>query len=91
MKLDRDEGVMTHSKVVITSKDEEFDPVIIQNWKAEGFHVSYLPFTSSREDYVHSLQHLADSFELGEHFAIVGMLALVRIESNRSRHLTLLF
>lgn len=62
-------------KIVITAEKDDFDQLTIQNWKAEGFETSYLPFTSSREDYLHSLRHLADPLELGENFAIVGLLA----------------
>ena len=34
--------------------------------------MSYLPFTSSRNAFVKTLQHLADPLELGEKYAIVG-------------------
>lgn len=67
--------------VVITAEGDDFDEVTIQNWRAEGFQVSYLPFTGSRKDYVHSIQHLADPLELGENFAIVGLLACMRISA----------
>ena len=72
---------LARPKVVITAQDYEFDRATIQNWRAEGFEVSYLPFIGSREDYVHRLQHLADPLDLGEDFAIIGMRALVRSKS----------
>ena len=81
MSFSWNNSTVARPKVFITAEDNEFDQVTFQNWRAEGFEVSYLPFTGSREDYVHYLHHLA---ELGEDFAIIGMLALVRIKSNTS-------
>ena len=75
-------------KVVITAEDDEFDQATIQNWRAEGFEVSYWPYTRSRDDYV---QHLADLLKLGERFAIIGMLALVGIKSHTIIWLKLYF
>ena len=84
MSFSWNDSTVALPKVVITAQDNEFDQATIQNWRAEGFEVSYLPFTASREDYVHYLQHLADPLELGENFAIIGVLALVHIKSNTS-------
>ena len=78
-------------KVFITAKSNDFDQVTVQNWRAEGFEVSYLPFLGCPTDYIHSLQHLADSLELGDNFAIVGLLALMCTQSNCRRWLMLLF
>ena len=89
MNFSSNHSTVTRPKVIITAKDDEFDQVTIQNWRAEGFEVSYLPYTGSRGDYVRGLQHLADPLELGENFAIIGMLALVRIKSKMSRWLKL--
>lgn len=72
MRFSWSDGSAAHPKIVITAKDDDFDQVTIQNWRAEGFEVSYLPFTGLRNDYVHTLQHLADPLELGENFAIVA-------------------
>ena len=83
MRLSWNDSTVARPKVVITAEDDEFDQVTIQNWIAEGFEISYLPFTGSREDYIHHLQHLADPLELGETFAIIGMLAL---GTHQSRH-----
>lgn len=77
MRFSWSDGSAAHPKIVITAQDDDFDQVTIQNWRAEGFEVSYLPFTGLRNDYVHTLQHLADPLELGENFAIVGLLALL--------------
>lgn len=59
-------------RLVLTAEDSTFDPTTTQNWKDEGYQVSYLPFTSSRKEYVKALQHLADPLDLGEKYAIVG-------------------
>lgn len=84
MKFSWSDSSEIQPKVVITAEDHEFDRHIIQNWRAEGFEVSYLPFIGSRKDFVYSLQHLHDRLELGDDYAIVGLLALIAIESNRS-------
>lgn len=72
MRFSWSDSSVAQPKVVITAEDDSFDEVTIQNWRAEGFEIAYLPFTGSRADYVHALQHLADPLELGEHFAIVA-------------------
>ena len=59
-------------KLVITSQDNQFDPVTLHNWQAEGFSVTYLPFTGTRREYERQLHHLADPLELGENYAIIG-------------------
>lgn len=92
MRFSWSDSSVARPKIVITAEDadDDFDEVTVQNWRAEGFEVSYLPFTSSRKEYVRFLQHLADPLELGENFAIVGLLALMGIKSNRSYWLTFL-
>ena len=91
MKFSWNDNTVARPKVVITAKSDEFDQVTIQNWTAEGFEVSYLPYTDSRQDHVRYLQRLADSLELGEDFAIIGMRALVRIKSDTSHWLNASF
>lgn len=61
-------------RLVLTAESADFDSVTIQNWKDEGYSVSYLPFVDSRKEYIHKLQHLADPLELGQKYAIVGLL-----------------
>ncbi|KAL9024029.1 MAG: hypothetical protein Q9196_006813 [Gyalolechia fulgens] len=53
-------------RVVVTAEDPEFDNTTLQNWEAEGFLVSYLPFTVSRKAYIQQFQDLAETLELGE-------------------------
>lgn len=89
MRFSWSDSIVAQPKVVITAEDDDFDHATIQKWGAEGFEVSYLPFTGSQKDYVHSLQHLADPLELGDNFAIVGLLALIQIKSNWRRLLML--
>lgn len=59
-------------RVVVTAEDQEFDNTTLQNWIAEGFEVSYLPFTTNRKAYIEKFQDVAESLELGEKYAIVG-------------------
>lgn len=61
-------------RLVLTAEDPSFDSVTIQNWKDEGYDVTYLPFTGSHPDFERNLQHLADPLEMGEKYAIVGVL-----------------
>lgn len=69
-------------RVVVTAEDQEFDSTTLQNWEAEGFQVSYLPFTTSnRKIYIEQIQDVAESLELGEKYAIVG-----QGYSNRATH-----
>ena len=84
MRFSWNDSTVSRPKVVITAEGDGFDQVTIENWRAEGFEVSYLPLPGSRGDYVHYLQHVADSLELGQDFAIIGMLALECIKSNTS-------
>ena len=84
MKFSWSDSSVARPKVVIAAEDYEFDGKIIQNLRAEGFEVSYLPFVGSRKDYVHSLQQLPDRLELGDDYAIVGLLALMDTDSNGS-------
>ncbi len=63
---------MSTPRLVLTAEDESFDTITIQNWKDEGFQVTYLPFTGSRKQYERALHCLPDPLELGEKYAIVG-------------------
>lgn len=74
MKFSWNSANMAFPKLVLTAEDSDFDPNIVENWKAEGFDVSYVPFGDSRNDYVGALQRLADPLGLGEYYAIVGVL-----------------
>ena len=84
MRFPWSDSSVAQPRLVITAERDDFDQISLQNWRAEGFEVSYLPFTGSRKDYVYSLQHLADPLELGENFAIVGLLARIQTRFNAS-------
>ena len=60
-------------RLVVTSDTDDFDTIILQHFKEEGFQVAYLPYTGDKKDYKNKLQHLADPLELGDKYAIVGM------------------
>lgn len=38
-------------KIYITSEDDEFNPTIINEWRAEGFNVDYLPMGAGGNEY----------------------------------------
>jgi len=60
-------------KVYITADDDEFDQVIIQHLREEGFDARYLPYDpDNSKAYRDTLRHLADDLELGENYAIVS-------------------
>ena len=75
MRFSWSDNSVARPKLVITAEGDSFDQITFQKWRAEGFELAYLPFTHSLDDYLHSLQHLADPLEVGENFAIVGSLA----------------
>lgn len=62
--------VLTASAPTSTS----FSQSIIHNFQAEGYDVTYLPFTGDPKAFRSHLSHLADPLELGEKYAIVGQL-----------------
>ena len=65
---------MSRPRLVLTAEDESFDATTIQDWKDEGFQVTYLPFTGPRKQYERDLHCLPEPLELGEKYAIVGWL-----------------
>lgn len=66
--------------LVLTAESPDFDSVTIQNWKDEGYSVSYLPFVGSKKEYMQKLHHLADPLELGQKYAIVGLLLSLTLD-----------
>lgn len=80
MKLSWNKNEMTSPLVVLTAKDDDFDPATITQWKEEGFQVCYLPFRGSRKDYIREIDHLPDPLELGEEFAVVGRSHTVALD-----------
>ncbi|GAB7355432.1 hypothetical protein MBLNU459_g5942t1 [Dothideomycetes sp. NU459] len=56
----------------ITSDDPEFDAVILDHWKQEGFDATYFPYNGDNKAYKSHLQHLADDIELGESYALIA-------------------
>ena len=72
MKFSWNKDQMTFPLVVLTAKDDDFDPATITQWKEEGFQVSYLPLRGSRKEYIREIDHLPDPLEIGEEYAVVG-------------------
>lgn len=59
-------------RLVVTSDTEDFDPTIISHFEEEGFQLSYLAYEGNKAAYTSQLQHIQDSLEMGEKYAIVG-------------------
>lgn len=59
----------------VTADDDvaNFDPLILQHFRDEGFDVTYLPYDpQNHKAYTNELKHLHDDLELGENYAIVA-------------------
>ncbi|KAF1987666.1 dienelactone hydrolase-like protein [Aulographum hederae CBS 113979] len=50
----------------------EFDQVTLRHWQAEGFDVTFLPFSQAGQAYRNQLKELGKNLHLGEYFAIVA-------------------
>lgn len=61
-------------RLFLTAESADFDSITVQDWKDEGYSVTYMPFVGSKKEYIRKLHHLADPLELGEKYAIVGLL-----------------
>lgn len=66
----------------VTADDDEFDEVLLQHFRQEGFDVTYLPClinendgSSGKKAYVNELKHLADDLEVGERYVLLFILA----------------
>jgi hypothetical protein len=64
----------TVPRIVLTSDTDDFDQTTISHFQEEGFQLSYLAYQGKKSEYMQKLQHLQDPLELGEKYAIVGML-----------------
>ena len=62
--------------LVLTSDTSDFDQTIVEHFREEGFHVSYLAYNGDKKEYSNQLRHLADPLELGDKYAIVGEPAM---------------
>jgi hypothetical protein len=67
---------MASPQVVLTAADECFDDETFQQWKDEGFRVTYLPLIGTPKEFERGLHDFSDTLELGENYAIVGLLLL---------------
>lgn len=59
-------------RVFLTSDDPEFDEIILDYWKQEGFLAKYFPYSGDGKALKYWLQHVADELEVGESFALIG-------------------
>lgn len=74
---------------MITADAVDFDPLIIEQLKEEGFGVGYLPHTGNTREYVKQLEGMEDSLEFGDRYALLGMSTaqLATTHINRARQL----
>lgn len=66
---------MVRRKLVVTAEGQDFDTNTLQQWRDEGFDVSYLTFNGQVENNINALERLADPRELGQRYAVVGQPA----------------
>ena len=69
-------------KVYITAESDnpaDFDEVIIEQWRDEGFQVQYLPFGDGGKAYTKTLHSLGHGLGVGESYAIVGIWLHLRL------------
>ncbi|EFQ99004.1 dienelactone hydrolase [Nannizzia gypsea CBS 118893] len=62
----------TNPNIVIAADSIDFDPLIFDEFKEEGFDTAFLPHTDSPKRFDSQLQGLQDSMELGNRYAIVA-------------------
>ncbi|KAF3480325.1 dienelactone hydrolase [Arthroderma uncinatum] len=61
----------TNPNIVISADKADFDPLILEGFKEEGFDIAYLPHTDNPKKFDSQLQSLQDSMEFGNKYAIV--------------------
>jgi hypothetical protein len=59
-------------RVLLIGDEPKLDPVIIRNFRAEGYQISYLRYNGDRPNFGKTLEKVAEPLELGEKYAIVG-------------------
>ncbi|EEQ31858.1 hypothetical protein McanMca71_007807 [Microsporum canis] len=62
----------TNPNIVIAADSADFDPLIFEEFKEEGFDIALLPHTDSPKRFDSQLQGLQDSMEFGNKYAIVA-------------------
>ncbi|KAI9880011.1 MAG: hypothetical protein M1830_005930 [Pleopsidium flavum] len=74
---------MAGPRLVLIADTDDFDDTIIQNFKDEGYDVTYMSFDGDKKAFRHQLSHLADPLDLGEKYAIVayGEAAALTLEA----------
>ncbi|KAF4556181.1 Hypothetical protein D9617_1g080560 [Elsinoe fawcettii] len=58
--------------LLLTAETDDFDEVTVQEWRQEGFSVSYMGFGDGGADFVRRVQAHADKISVGEQYAIVA-------------------
>ena len=70
---------MAHPNLIVAAEGPSFDGKTLQNWRDEGFDVSYVPFNTSRKQYVERFNQISNSLKMDDKYAIVGLLTLGRV------------
>ncbi|KAF2157373.1 hypothetical protein K461DRAFT_219471 [Myriangium duriaei CBS 260.36] len=59
--------------ILITGETDDFDALVIDDWRSEGFNVKYLAFGKGGADYVRQVQKVADGMVgVSEKYAIIA-------------------
>ena len=61
-------------KLFVTAETVDFDDVILQKWRDEGFDVHYLPLENDggQKAYIESLKRLHEGLGVSDYYGIVG-------------------
>ncbi|KAL9091429.1 MAG: hypothetical protein Q9165_004815 [Trypethelium subeluteriae] len=69
-------GILTFNslppRLHITAETDDFDEDILQDWRDEGFDVTYFSFGDGGKPYRQKIQSLHSDLELGESYAIIA-------------------
>ncbi len=58
--------------VILCADSDDFAEEVIQQWRAEGFNVLYVPFGSGGKDFVERVRRTGENTGVGEQYAVVG-------------------
>ena len=60
------------AKLIIPAETDDFDQVTLQDWRNEGYDVTYLPLNNGGKAYTNQLRSIGDQLSVSESYAIVG-------------------
>ena len=85
--MDHSADVSPRLVVTAEAEDGNFDKVTIDNWKAEGFDVTYLPLSTinTQVKCQKTLQGLSDPLSPGKKYAMIGPPSFVFVENQADK------